>query len=288
MIKSMTGFARSEADTPSGRLAWELRSVNHRYLDVSIKLPEILRVLEPIVRERAGATLKRGRLEAYLRFEATASGAVDLQLNEALLARLVEMATTVRGRAPELAPANGGDLLRWPGVVEHPQPDTQSLSAAATTLVDGALEQLRLAREREGARIRELLGERLTGIGRQVAAVREVYPEALRAHRQRITDRLAEIRAELDPARVEQEIVLFAQKADIAEELDRLATHVTETQRVIDGDGPAGRRLDFLMQEFNREANTLGSKAADIRITHAAVELKVLIEQMREQIQNVE
>ncbi len=287
MIHSMTAFARRAAETPAGTLTWELRSVNHRYLDVGLRLPEELRGLEPRCREAIQARVKRGKLDAGLWF-ARAPGA-ELTLDAEQLRRVTAVAEQaqrlVGGRLETLRAI---DVLRWPGVLQGGSLDVEGLGAAAVVLLAQALDELVANRAREGARLREFLAARLAGMERIVDDTRKLLPEIQRLYRERLETRLKEIREQLDPTRVEQEIVLFANRTDVAEELDRLTAHVAEIRRTLDLGEQAGRRLDFLMQELNREANTLASKSADLRQTNASVELKVLIDQMREQIQNIE
>ena len=290
MTTSMTAFARRETLTPWGGLTWELRTVNHRYLELSFKLPDELRVIEPAARELLGKRLGRGKVDCHLRFAAR-EGAEGV-LDEALVARLM----TLAHKTQTLAAAAGGsatpwrmvDLLRWPGVFKSGAVDTEGLQQAAIALLTETVNELAATRTREGAQLAAILKTRLDALGEIAVQVRALLPEVRRNFRERLLARLGEVRAELDPARVEQELLLFAQKTDVDEELDRLVMHFTEVRRVLGEPGQTGRRLDFLMQELNREANTLGSKAADVRVTNAAVDLKVLIEQMREQVQNIE
>lgn len=287
MIHSMTAFARRETDTPWGTLTWELRSVNHRYLDFGARLPEELRGLEPKVRSLAQARLKRGKVDGTLWFTRLASA--DMAFDAEQVRRLMAAAAEAQRLAGSgLAPLRTIDVLRWPGVVTGTTLDVEGLGASALTLLTRTLDELVEARSREGAQLRDLLLQRLATMERIVTDTRALLPEVIRLYRERLELRLREIREQLEPARLEQEMVLFANRIDVAEELDRLAAHVSEIRRVLDAPEPAGRRLDFLMQELNREANTLGSKAADVRVTNASVELKVLIDQMREQIQNIE
>jgi uncharacterized protein (TIGR00255 family) len=286
----MTAFARRETATPWGGLVWELRAVNHRYLELSLKLPDELRAIEPAVREQLGKRLGRGKVDCHLRLSAR-EGA-DVVLDEAMVARLVALAQKTQG----VAAAAGGsvtpwrmvDLLRWPGVFKSAAMDAEALHKAALALLTEALVELDATRLREGAQLAAILRQRLDGMEEIATRVRTLLPEVRQNFRERLLARLQDVRAELDPARVEQELLLFAQKTDVDEELDRLVMHLNEVRRVLDDKGQVGRRLDFLMQELNREANTLGSKAADVRVTNAAVDLKVLIEQMREQVQNIE
>jgi len=287
MIHSMTAFARRAAETPSGTLTWELRSVNHRYLDVGLRLPEELRALDPRVREAIQARVKRGKVDAGLWF-ARAAG-TELALDAEQLRRVTAVAEEaqrlVGGRLETLRAI---DVLRWPGVLQGGALDVEGLGAAAVGLLVQALDELVANRAREGARLQEFLAARLAGMEQIVGETKRRLPDIQRLYRERLEARLKEIKEQLEPARVEQEVVLFANRTDVAEELDRLTAHFAEIRRVLDNGDQAGRRLDFLMQELNREANTLASKSTDLRQTNAAVELKVLIDQMREQIQNIE
>ena len=289
MTNSMTAFARQETATPWGNLVWELRAVNHRYLEINPRLPEELRGLEPRVRELVGKRLERGKVDCTLRFQSPEAVAVGVDLDLAQAQRVAEAAGRLRQLAPDLVgPMGSTDLLRWPGVLKVAEPDVEALSNAAIELLASALDEFIATRAREGARMRDVILQRLEAATSVAAGVREVVPEAQRLYRERLVARLEDVRQQLDPNRLEQEMVLFASRSDVAEELDRLDAHFAEIRRLLGGRGAIGRRLDFLMQELNREANTLGSKAVDIRMTQAAVELKVLIEQMREQVQNIE
>ena len=287
MVHSMTAFARCEQAGPFGTLCWELRSVNHRYLEPHLRLPESFRELEGAVREALRQGLSRGKVECTLRFVEEGAGQ-RLQVDEARTRQLLAAARQVAALIAQPAPLNPLDVLAWPGVLVADVADPQALNAAALALFQEALQQLRECRQREGGELARLLGERLDAMQDEVAALREQVPHMLANQRQKILDRCAELQVELDAQRLEQELVLLAQKSDVAEELDRLITHIGEVRRVLKAGGAAGRRLDFLMQELNREANTLGSKAFDPRSTQCAVNLKVLIEQMREQVQNIE
>ncbi|WP_431483091.1 YicC/YloC family endoribonuclease [Pseudomonas solani] len=287
MVHSMTAFARVEQAGTHGTLSWELRSVNHRYLEPHLRLPESFRDLEGAVREALRQSLSRGKVECTLRFAEENAGK-SLQVDRERAAQLVEAAEAVAALVKQPAPLNPLEILAWPGVLVADAADPQALNAAALEVFAKALDELRNGRAREGADLARLLNERLDGILEEVEALRKLVPQMLTTQRQKILDRFGEMKAELDPQRLEQELVLLAQKSDVAEELDRLSTHVSEVRRVLKAGGAAGRRLDFLMQELNREANTLGSKAFDSRSTQAAVNLKVLIEQMREQVQNIE
>ncbi|MEJ3668024.1 YicC/YloC family endoribonuclease [Stutzerimonas stutzeri] len=287
MVHSMTAFARSEQAGAHGTLSWEIRSVNHRYLEPHLRLPEAFRDLEGQARDALRKGLSRGKVECTLRF-AEESQRGNLQVDQERASQLIAAAESVAALIRQPAAIDPLQVLGWPGVLVGDALDPQALNQSALELFHKALEQLKEGRRREGEELAKLLGERLDSILEEVATLREQVPQMLAAQRQKILDRFSEVRAELDPQRLEQEMVLLAQKSDVAEELDRLSTHVSEVRRVLKAGGAAGRRLDFLMQELNREANTLGSKAFDPRSTQAAVNLKVLIEQMREQVQNLE
>ncbi|MHB0818292.1 YicC/YloC family endoribonuclease [Stutzerimonas stutzeri] len=287
MVHSMTAFARAEQAGDHGTLSWEIRSVNHRYLEPHLRLPEAFRDLEGAVREALRKGLSRGKVECTLRFSEDSSGR-SMQVDSQRASQLIAAAESVAALIRQPAPLNPLEVLGWPGVLVGDASDPQALNSAALALFHEALAELRKGRQREGEELARLIDERLDAITQETATLREQVPQMLTLQRQKLLDRCAEMRAELDPQRLEQEMVLLAQKSDVAEELDRLATHVGEVRRVLKSGGAAGRRLDFLMQELNREANTLGSKAFDPRSTQAAVNLKVLIEQMREQVQNIE
>jgi len=285
----MTAFARQEGDGDWGALQLELRSVNHRYLEVNPRLPEELRQIETKLRERIGKRLGRGKVDCTVRYQPPASAASgELKLNVELVKQLAHASREVDGHLYNAAPVNSLDVLRWPGVLESVAVDAEQLQQAVMTLLDAALEELDENRCREGDKLKAIILQRCGSAAEVVTAVRQRLPEVLAGVRQRLHERLTELRQELDENRLEQEMVIQAQKLDVDEEMDRLETHLAEVRRVLDRDEPVGRRLDFLMQELNREANTLGSKSADSETTKASVELKVLIEQMREQIQNIE
>lgn len=287
MVHSMTAFARAERAGAHGTLSWELRSVNHRYLEPHLRLPEAFRDLEGAIREALRQGLSRGKVECTLRFDEANAGK-PLQVDRERTAQLVAAAESVAALISQPGPINPLEVLAWPGVLVADVADPQALNTDALDLFHAALTQLKDGRAREGAELARLLNERLDAMLDEVTALRQLVPQMLAAQRQRILDRFRELQVELEPQRLEQELVLLAQKSDVAEELDRLCTHIAEVRRVLSAGGAAGRRLDFLMQELNREANTLGSKAFDPRSTQAAVNLKVLIEQMREQVQNIE
>jgi uncharacterized protein (TIGR00255 family) len=287
MLRSMTAFASAESDIAQGSLSIEIRSVNHRYLELGLRLPEELRSLEPQVRERVAARLSRGKVDLGMRYKTAVAEASAIALDDALIARLAETAQTLAARFPQLN-VDFVSLLGWPGVILEREADQESLRTSALAVLDEALGQMVAAREREGERLGGFLRERLDAIEAIVADVRTHLPEVRAALRTRFDARIADLKQPMEPGRMEQEIVLQLQRIDVDEELDRLTAHIAEARRTLGLKEAVGRRLDFLMQEFNREANTLGSKAADPRTTNAAVELKVLIEQMREQVQNLE
>jgi uncharacterized protein (TIGR00255 family) len=289
MIRSMTGFARRERTGPWGTLACEVRSVNHRYLELSLRLPEDLRSLEGDARQAVAAALRRGKVDVglYLRGQPTQSGA--LELNQPLLEQVARAARDVASLADSsLAAVSPLDLLRWPGVIREPEHDLQPVQVAALELLQETVTELNVARGREGARLREMLLGRCQAVQQTVEQLRDRLPGIAARIRERVGERIGQLGGTVDPARLEQELVLLAYKMDFAEELDRLGSHVAEMLGILDAKEPAGRRLDFLMQEFNREANTLSSKSQDADTTRAAVDMKVLIEQMREQVQNIE
>jgi len=289
MIRSMTGFARCERQGAWGSLTCELRAVNHRYLEISLRMPDDLRSLENDARQLLAAGVRRGKVDAGVYLRGGALGASTLELNRPLVEQLVKRAAEVGGIAGE-APAalNPIDLLRWPGVIREADRDLTPVLAEAMDLLRETAAQLNESRAREGARIHEMLRSRGEALLQSVALVRARLPELSARIRARVAERVQQLGTQVDPERLEQELVLLAYKMDFEEELDRLGSHVTETMQVLDSKEPAGRRLDFLMQELNREANTLSSKSQDIDTTRAAVDIKVLIEQMREQVQNVE
>jgi uncharacterized protein (TIGR00255 family) len=288
MIRSMTGFARIEKKYDFGTLSWELRSVNHRYLDISTRLPEEMRGIEQTVREAVSRVLGRGKLDCILRFKSDGAVAADIQIDasavRALLAASAQVAQLLRSES-ELKPL---DVLRWPGVIREQERDFSPVESAALSQLQECLQQLLAMREREGERIKSLILQRCDTIHEIVGRVRQRRPQVMNQIRDKIRQRLAELEVQVDQNRFEQELVMITQRMDVDEELDRLQAHLAEVRNVFGQDQPAGRRLDFLMQELNREANTLGSKSGDVETTQAAVDLKVLIEQMREQIQNVE
>jgi uncharacterized protein YicC (UPF0701 family) len=311
MIASMTGFARRELASPFGTLVCEIRSVNHRFLDATLRMPDACRALEPELRQSLSRALRRGKVDCTITLRGSEAAAVELAVDQAVLERLLErlqvLAVAVSAAAsrapaaqpsapssarvaagPQPAPIDLLELLRFPGVLRQDATDTDALLQAVRALFAETLAALCAARGREGERLAALITQRCDSLAQMLEAVRAHLPEARQRMRQRFEERLAELTVAADPERIEQEILLLLQRSDVDEELDRLGGHIEETTRVLGSDEPAGRRLDFLMQEFNREANTLSSKSQDLTTTRAAVEMKVLIEQMREQVQNIE
>lgn len=286
MIRSMTAYATAERATDGGTLACELRAVNHRFLELGLRLPEELRVLEPVLRERISARIARGKLDFSLRLRSP-EGEGGLQLNASLVMQLSELALDMTARFPALR-TEFIDLLQYPGVLQARSTDAEVLQTEALALLDTLLDQFVGAREREGEKLAVAINERVDALAACAAEVRELIPVIRTGQRQKLEARLADLAQSVDPGRVEQELVLWLQKLDVDEELDRLDSHIKEIRRVLKQTEPVGRRLDFLLQEFNREANTLGSKSVDVRTTNIAVELKVLIDQIREQVQNIE
>jgi uncharacterized protein (TIGR00255 family) len=288
MIASMTGFARGERTGRFGTLVCEIRSVNHRFLDATLRLPDGCRGLEPELRAVLAAVLKRGKVDCTLQQRPASAGSTELDIDRDVLARLLARVSELRATLPELARVDLIELLRWPGIVRSDDTDPELLATAGRELFAATLAELSLAREREGSRLAALIEQRCATLASMVTVVRGRLPGIQARIRQRFEDRLRELGAQVDQERVGQEVLLLLQRLDVDEELDRLVGHVEEARRTLGGAEPAGRRLDFLMQEFNREANTLSSKSQDLETTRAAVEMKVLIEQMREQVQNIE
>jgi len=284
----MTGFARKTAETPFGTMTCEMRAVNHRFLDIQFRLPEGLRSKETELRNHIGASVRRGKVECALYLKKSTATGTELHVNEALVEQLAARACEISRILPETHALDPIDVLRWPGIVAEPEIDTEPLFEVTAALVGKTLRALENMRANEGKRISGMIESRLEDILSIASTVRERIPDVLDAVRARQKERIDKLDVEADPARLETELALIAQKLDVDEELDRLESHVSEVRTAMDSDEPVGRRLDFLMQELNREANTLGSKSADTETTSATIELKVLIEQMREQIQNVE
>ena len=288
MTLSMTAFSRQQQEQEWGSLTWEIRSVNHRYLETSVRLPESFRGLENGVREAVRKRLTRGKVECALRFQSEAKVSSDLHLNTKLIQQLVQANIEIEQITGSSVSLKNMEVLRWPGVIEEQDFDKTSIEKQALSLFSAALDDLVATREREGAELQGFIQQRIDSVREIVVSIRNKMPEILAKQKQNILDRLADLQAELEPTRLEQEVSLLTQKADVEEELDRLDSLLNEVERVLCAKGQKGRRLDFLMQELNREANTLSSKSIVVETTLNAVELKVLIEQMREQIQNVE
>ena len=287
MIRSMTAYARHETKGEWGSASWELRSVNQRYLETYIRLPEQFRSLEPMIRERLRARLTRGKIECNLRFDLDPAYQTELMLNKELAQQLVQAANWVKMQSDE-GEINPLDILRWPGVMSAKSQDLDAIGTELMESLEIALTDFIDSREREGSALKALIEQRLEGVMVEVGKVRERMPEVLVWQRERLMSKLEEAAVQLDNNRLEQELIMLAQRVDVAEELDRLEAHVKETYAILKKKEAVGRRLDFMMQEFNRESNTLASKSINADITASAIELKVLIEQMREQIQNIE
>ena len=285
-IRSMTAYAAGERSTEWGVLGCEMRAVNHRFLELGVRLPDELRALEPLLREQVTARVSRGKLDLVMRLR-NSTGSEGLQVDDALVARLGELANRLDPRFPQLR-VQFTELLQFPGVLQSRGVDADALQREAKALLDTVLDDFVAAREREGGKLAQVIGERGEAIVRIAGDVRTLVPQIRAGQRQKLEARLADLSQPADPGRVEQELVLWLQKLDVDEELDRLDSHLVELRRVLKQKEPVGRRLDFLLQEFNREANTLGSKSVDARTSNAAVELKVLIDQIREQVQNIE
>ena len=288
MIQSMTAFARESAPLNQGVLTVELRTVNHRYLDCTFKLPDALRVMEPQLRDEAAKALARGKLECLMRLQAHQNNTAAYRIDDQRLAELLQAVDALQKQLREPAPVNALQILQFPGVYAQAEETNEALQQAASTLFSEALKNLQDTREREGQKLDRLVLDRLSQVELEVEATRKILPELREQQKKRLQTRIQDLGMDADPGRIEQELVYLAQRADVDEELDRLDAHISEVRRALKKGGPCGRRLDFLMQELNREANTLSSKSQSSRTTQNAVELKVLIEQMREQIQNIE
>jgi len=288
MLHSMTGFARQSVDTELGALTWELRAVNHRYLDVQFKLPDEFRPQEQAFRQQLGNSLKRGKIECAFRFRRVLDASSEMQLNDELVKLLSARLESVASALHDADAVNPIDILRWPGVIQQSEIEVEPLFQATSDLLAKSIEAMLAMRASEGERIASMIESRCADIANLAMSVRARMPEVLEAARKKQQERIDRLDVDANPERLEVELALIAQKIDVDEELDRLDSHIVEIRESLNKDEPVGRRLDFLMQELNREANTLGSKSADAETTKAAVELKVLIEQMREQVQNVE
>ena len=284
MTKSMTAFARSE----SGHISWEIRSVNHRYLEVGIKVPDAFRSLEIGLRNKLKARLNRGKIDCQLRIGHSQASEASLSIDEKLLEDLTGALATIIPKLETVAPVNPLEVLKWPGILSEPTEDEESIKRTVVELFDTALAQLIEMRSSEGAELRKIILEKLADLRSIVEQAATEAPIISARQRDKMISKLNDLKIDADPGRIEQELVIMAQKSDVAEELDRLNTHIEEVSATLDSKEAVGRRLDFLMQELNREANTLSSKAVATNTTIQAVELKVAIEQMREQIQNIE
>ena len=288
MISSMTAFVQHESQSEQSRLVWEIRSVNHRYLEISMRLPEELRSAEMMFREAIKASLSRGRIDAVLRYQSAEPLPSGPELNLDTINQLMAWSRTVQSTAPVAGELSIADILKWPGVLTPERIDEDQLSVTAKATLADALSALASQRQREGRQLAVVINAKLAAARDIVIGVQSRGPELDQHARQRLNERVSEFAEQLEPGRFEQELVLLLAKSDITEEIDRLQLHLAEVENILNGSGPVGRRLDFLMQELNREANTLGSKSNHPETTTAAVDLKVLIEQMREQIQNIE
>ncbi|MFL2546502.1 MAG: YicC/YloC family endoribonuclease [Candidatus Rariloculaceae bacterium] len=288
MANSMTGFATEETVVEPHRLVWEVRSVNHRFLDISLRLPDEMRAFEPRCREMIGAALGRGKVDCTLRVSSVEQEPGAAALQQSVLESLRELERETQQKFSDARQLSVSEILRWPGVLKDALPELTALSEPLASGFARALAALSEARQREGHRLSEMLLERCDAIEKIVADLSPRLPEAQQRYREKLLARLERLDVEADPTRLEQELALLAQRLDVSEELDRLGSHVSEVRDVLGRNEPIGRRLDFLMQELNREANTLSSKSQDEVLTKAGVELKVLVEQMREQVQNLE
>lgn len=288
MINSMTGFTRRECHHETGHYSWELRTVNHRFLEMSFRLPEGFREIETELRDKAKQILSRGKFECNLHFSPAESAYPDVTIHRGLLKQLLHVYSEVSALLPNAAPVDPISIMRWPGVIAIGDIGLDKVKAFLLQSFEEALNHLTQERQREGRATQEMIMQRLHTMQQNVVQVDEMLPQLIQQQRNKLLARIEQFTMEIEPARIEQEVVLLAQRADVAEEVDRLLTHITEMKSAINAGGVLGRRLDFLLQEMQREANTLGSKSTDMQMTHIAVELKVAIEQIREQIQNIE
>jgi len=287
-LNSMTGFAVASASLGSGTISLELRAVNSRFLDLSFRMGEDFRVLEPAIRERISDQIKRGKLECRINFNVRQDSQLPSDINTAMLEQLVKLSGTVTSIMPEARPLGVAEILRWPGILGETGDNSEAMLSSALALLGTALKDFNNSRAQEGSKLAEIILQRVDAMRALVAGLRPRTADIVAAFREKISRRMEEILQSSDHERIHQEVALFAQKVDVDEELDRLSTHLDEVERVLKQGGAAGKRLDFLMQELNREANTLGSKAVVMELSQTSVEMKVLIEQMREQIQNIE
>ncbi|GBG13968.1 uncharacterized protein NMK_1521 [Novimethylophilus kurashikiensis] len=288
MIFSMTGFAAVQRETSGGTLALELRSVNHRYLELHLRLDDTMRVFEPQLREGIAAKLGRGKVECRANLLTSTGKSVPAELSAASLEQLAQLSTTVQKYFPQSQPLTVADILRWPGVLATDDISSEALAADFAAALEQALDELAASRAREGEKLAAVILDRVAQMEALVAKTRPLLPALLRAYQEKLEARIREVLETADDARIHQELALYAQKIDVDEELERLTAHLKEVRRVVGGGGAIGKRLDFLMQELNREANTLGSKSVSSETSQASMELKVLIEQIREQVQNIE
>jgi uncharacterized protein (TIGR00255 family) len=284
----MTAFAKQQSQSELGMISWELKTVNNRFVDLSWRLPESLRILEPALREATKEHLQRGKLDASLRFYPGEEVVSEIKINEKLLEQVKKNLLQVEQTLSERTQIDPVTVLRWPGMTQQEEADLTKVKVEVLRLFELALVELRETREREGDKLKALIIERLDGMDVIMKELKPILPEVLRLHREKIVERFAELKVEVDEERLEQEMIYLAQKVDVMEEVDRLETHMNEMRRVLEEGGAVGRRLDFLLQEMHREANTLGSKSIHTATTQSSLELKVLIEQIREQVQNIE
>ena len=287
MARSMTAFARQQSQQHWGSLVWELKSVNHRYLEPHLRIPESLRELEPALRDQLRLKTSRGKIDCTLHLYPQKKQ-LAIQLNTDLARQLIAAAEQIASLTTNPQPIDTLEVLRWPGVMQDTELDMSDIKQQALTLFNSALDDLSAGRDREGQVLVKLIEQRLDAMSNELDKIRTKMPLILEHHRTLLLTRISDLALQVEPSRIEQEIALLAQKADVTEEIDRLDTHIQEVRRILTQEGAIGRRLDFLMQELNREANTLSSKAIVVETTQCAIELKVLIEQMREQIQNIE
>lgn len=288
MIQSMTAFSRAQSQGKWGSAVCEVRSINHRYLELSVRLPDALHEIEVLMRERIRQHIRRGKIECHLRFQSGDNAGTEIIINKHMAEMLCQATDTVGKMLSNAAPVNPMDVLHWPGILQIAEVDLEIIQDEILNLLEKCLLDLVKVRQREGEELKQLFLQRLDDMKTELAKVRQRMPEILQQQRARFSAKFTDAKFEYDSGRLEQEMVIFAQKIDVAEELERLDAHISEVRRVLKHGGVMGRRLDFLMQELNREANTLGAKSVDVDTTRASVELKVLIEQIREQVQNVE
>lgn len=288
MIKSMTAYGRTEHSGDWGEASCEIRTVNHRYLEMSLRLPEELRFLEQKIRDSISSKLHRGKVDCHIRFTHKDTSNDSLPVNHELLEKIIETAEATTEKLKTPSPINPLEVLRWPGVLDKDVPDPEKIGRPILDLVQQSLVAVVDTRQREGEKIKAMVLDRCESAKQIVANVHEIMPNIQNNIREKLVQKAQELTTEFNQDRLEQELLLLAQKMDVAEEMDRLNAHIDEVARVLEQKGPVGRRLDFLMQEMNRESNTLGSKSAHMDTTNSSVELKVIIEQIREQIQNIE